>query len=187
LQVYSGQWKAGYLDYSLFAGAVRINVHSWRKVAPVTEQYFERSLNWRMPLDYVREVGLRTVISKIVSRLSERGRNRKYVSVGIGSVLESSVESVSAGQWVLFVAPNHPAAVDRLVIHEDLVRVIDDDRCAHDGSRRFIIGATDAIDTVSDAANEVAGVGALVGRNATSGCRSYLACFREGLRIHAGA
>ena len=155
--MYSGQWKAGYLDYSLIEGAVRIKVHSWRKVIPVTGQYFERSLNWRMPLDYVREVGLRTVVSKIVSRLSERGRNRKYVSVGMGSVLESSVESVAAGEWVLFVAPNHPAAVDRLVIHEDLVRVIDDDRCAHDGSRRFIIGATDTIDAVSDAANEVAG------------------------------
>lgn len=157
MQVFSGQWKAGFLDYPLVDGTIRIKVHSWRNVMPVTGQYFERPLNWRMPLDYIREVGFRTVVSKIVSRLSERGRNRKYVSIGIGSVMESSVESVAAGQWVLFVAPNHPAAVDRLVIHEDLVRVIDDDHRAYDGSRQFVVGYADVIGTVSDAANELAG------------------------------
>lgn len=157
MQVFSGQWEAGFLDYPLVDGTVRIRVCSWRNVLPVMGQYFERALNWRMPVDYLREVGFRTVISKIKSRLSERGRNRKHLSVGIGVVLESSVDSYATGQFVLFVAPNHPTAVDRIVVHADLIRLLDNHQDSQGTDIRFLIGTVDAGKEVADAANEVAG------------------------------
>lgn len=121
-----GQWSDGFLDYHRRPEDCRIKVLACLTVASVEELYFVRSRSARLLWNYLREIGLRDVCRKIVSRHDERFRNEKFLSVGVGSVQESGTSSkLCGGAPVLFIAPAHPKCVERLVLPADLVHSID--------------------------------------------------------------
>lgn len=121
--VLADQWESGYPDYHRHPGQVRIAVRAWLRLHEIEGLYFIPQRSLRTVWDYVRIQGVQQTWRKVRSRLAEGGRNRKFVAFGAGEVLEADPESIfSPGEEVLFVAPCHPAAVDRVCLHESLVR-----------------------------------------------------------------
>jgi predicted dehydrogenase len=109
-------WEDRFLDYWCGPGEVRLQVRVWWNVAELNDLYFEypprKSL--RKLWDYGREVGPVDLARKVVSRLSETERNRKFVAIGIGELVDQP-ETLRA-----FVAPCHPACCERVVVPEAL-------------------------------------------------------------------
>lgn len=121
------QWRNHYLDYHLSHDSLRIETIAWHNLAATTGVYFERKFNLRMLGEYIRELGWRAVYLKIRSRLAESGRNQKFYSTGIGRVIDTRANSeFSPGDQVVFLAPMHPAACERIVLPPLLVRRIDE-------------------------------------------------------------
>jgi predicted dehydrogenase len=122
----SKQWKDGLLDYAMDNGpSVRISIRAISPIATQEDCYFVRPKSMRMLWEYYKEIGLRNVALKIVSRFTETLRNDKWLSVGIGTVeTAKQTDLFQAGDPVLFVAPLHPKSVERIVIHPALVRSV---------------------------------------------------------------
>ncbi|MGD8329022.1 MAG: Gfo/Idh/MocA family oxidoreductase [Acidobacteriota bacterium] len=122
--VLTDQWQSGYPEYHRHTGQVEIAVRVWLRLHEIEDLYFIPQRSPRTVWDYVRTHGVQQTWRKVRSRLAEQGRNRKFVAFGAGEVLESDPESAfSPGDAVLFLAPCHPAAVDRVCLHESLVRL----------------------------------------------------------------
>lgn len=116
-----GEWRSGFPDYFRGPGQVRIRVLSFRNLACIEGMYFVRPRSMRLLVNYLFEFGLRGVVRKVRSRLGERLRNEKYISFGIGRVIESEAGSVHRpGRFVAFLAPCHPACVERIVLNDGL-------------------------------------------------------------------
>src|SRR5208282_981906 len=76
----------------------------------------------RLVLNYLRQIGFRAVLRKIRSRLGVTARNEKYVSCGLGTVLEAPANACyPRGSRVAFLAPLHPAAVERITLPPDFL------------------------------------------------------------------
>lgn len=121
------KWRDGYLDYHCEEGQIRVQVRVWMNICPVSGIYVERSKSIRLVWGFIREIGIRSVIQKIRSRLKESLRNKRFVSVGLGRVAEGSICSeYPVGTPVLFIAPCHPRCVERIVVPRKLVRGIDE-------------------------------------------------------------
>ena len=119
-------WKEGVLDETLHSETVRIQVQSWFRHRSVTGVFFERTASVSGIVGYLRKVGPRDVIRKVVSRLSERNRNFRFLCTGVGKVVSAGHKSTfNEGDIVSFVAPLHPQAMSRLVIDDRLVRKSD--------------------------------------------------------------
>lgn len=89
----------------------------------IEEQYFVRRARLRTLVDYVREVGVTTVFRKIVSRMGESLRNAKYMSVGVGRVMESDPTSgLPSGSMVAFIVASGPSWSERIVVHRAFCR-----------------------------------------------------------------
>ncbi len=59
---------------------------------------------------------------KVLSRSRERYRNEKYVSCGLGRVLESAdSKRLAPSQIVAFLAPSHPPCAERIVLTPELM------------------------------------------------------------------
>ncbi len=70
----------------------------------------------------MRRLGFRSVIRKIVSRLSERSRNSKFAYTGVGRVLAAANSSKTRkGELVLFLATNHSRAYSVVVVDDTFV------------------------------------------------------------------
>lgn len=127
----AGQWRDGFLDYALGAGDVRIAVTHIVNLLPVRDMHYVRPRSWRMLYHYAREVGIGGVIRRVRSRLSEAGRNDKFLSCGFGVVVEDGGRdgggdpALRPGTPVRFIAPCHPPACERLVIDRRLVTITD--------------------------------------------------------------
>jgi predicted dehydrogenase len=121
MRVLGKKWQDGYLDYYRHPGEVRLNVRVWAVLSFSGDQYFVRSKDWRIVWGYLRKIGLRPLLKKISSRLSEKERNNKYLSVGIGVINQASAPPPVSGQQVAFIAYNHPLCVDRLVLDERFI------------------------------------------------------------------
>jgi predicted dehydrogenase len=131
-------WDGGYLDEHLFRGSCRIDVEVWANVIPLTSVYFEPPSDWILLKNYLGEVGWREVSRKIRSRLAERPRNVRYVSCGTGRIVEADeAGGLAPGDRVAFVAPVHPAAMERVVLHHHLVTRLPDETSAS-GSGRLL-------------------------------------------------
>ena len=112
-------WAGGYLDEHRPSGALRIRVLGLATCAPLEDLYFVRKRSVRRVWGHFREVGPLWLGRKIVSRFSEFRRNEKFVSVGIGLVIESDdLLKTSRESPVLFVAPCSPRAMERIVVPE---------------------------------------------------------------------
>ncbi|MCM3884758.1 oxidoreductase [Frankia sp. R82] len=137
----AGRWLDGYLDETVVAGCVRIRPTLWITLFPVDGQYFVRGGGPREVAAYTREFGMQAVARKGVSRLRERGRNHRHVVVGLGVIIASDAPGTSdvpgtasapgtsdaadplvVGTTVAFVAPAHPAGMERVVLDRRLVR-----------------------------------------------------------------
>lgn len=117
MQVLLGnRFVAGYPSYHRGAGEVRVRVLLYANVAPIEGMYFVRPFSWRLVANYLREIEWRAVLRKVFSRYAERHRNAKFVSIGLGWVVESEDPSHRAGAPVAFVACRHPRCVDEIVV-----------------------------------------------------------------------
>jgi predicted dehydrogenase len=118
-----GEWIPGYLDYYRRQDAVRVAVSAIVNLERIAGLYFEPSASLRLLWNYVRSAGLLEVIRKVRSRRGERGRNQKFVSCGLGTLLEAPPSLAALLQEpVVFLATAHPACAERLVIDAALVR-----------------------------------------------------------------
>lgn len=116
-----GEWRSGFPDYYRGPGQVRVRVLALRNLARIEGLYFVRPRSMRLLVNYLFEFGLRGVVRKVRSRLGERLRNEKYISFGIGKILEADAGCAHAvGNVVAFLAPCHPACVDRIVLDAGL-------------------------------------------------------------------
>lgn len=122
------KWLDSFLDYSMGEGEVRIQVSAWANVTRVSGVFIERPRSVVMVWQYIKEVGIRAVIRKVRSRMSESLRNRVYYSIGLGRIVQASdPRAFRAGLPVAFVAPSHPACVERVVLPAGLVRAVPGD------------------------------------------------------------
>ncbi len=116
------RWVDALLDFHRPAGHYRVEVHRLVNLEPVPGLYFVRGASPRLLWNYLREVGPRAVLRKTRSRMQERLRNDKWLSVGEGRVMEAPDGArLSPGAGVRFAAPAHPRCVERLVLPAELV------------------------------------------------------------------
>jgi len=115
-------WRDDFLDPFLGLDMVRIRVAVWKNLEKIDGLYFVRDKSFQLLWNYCKEIGLRQALIKVISRLRERLRNDKYVSCGLGFVLQSHPETcLSVGQAVVFIAPNHAQCLERVVLVRHLV------------------------------------------------------------------
>lgn len=122
--IYTSEWQEGFLDFALPDSSVRIAPWNTTLVPHAEQQFFERKLDWPMLWNYLRELGARDVVRKARSRHAERLRNRRYVGVGFGTIVESNA-SFDGGDSVAFLSPNSGNPSERIVLPQELVVAVD--------------------------------------------------------------
>ncbi|HEU4451540.1 MAG TPA: hypothetical protein VFR81_00730 [Longimicrobium sp.] len=125
--LFGDRWMEGFLDPHREPGEYRVRVVAWRTLERLDALYFVRPRSLRMVANYLREIGPREVWRKIASRSGERLRNDKYLSAGLGRVLEGPVGGLPPGTAVAFLAPAHPACAERVVLAPGLVAEVSED------------------------------------------------------------
>jgi len=124
VRIFSGEnWTEGFLDYSYGPDEVRIKPVRWLNVADVRSQYFVREKSWRLVVNYIREVGLGATLRKIRSRSAEAHRNEKFLSIGVGEIIDVGINVANhqKGDFIGFIASNHPKCVERVVVNSRLI------------------------------------------------------------------
>jgi predicted dehydrogenase len=124
LLILRNRWSDTHADYAWETNQqLRIAVQVWIPVTTVADQYITYAKDWRIVWNYLRELGPRTVLHKLMSRFRERRRNEKYLALGLGQAVETGGNKAEqrSGDWVVFLACNHPRCVDRLVVDRRLV------------------------------------------------------------------
>ncbi|MBF0406570.1 MAG: Gfo/Idh/MocA family oxidoreductase [Candidatus Riflebacteria bacterium] len=117
------RWSSGFLDYCRSDSDYRIEVYAMKNLQKIEGMYFIRRNSIRMVFNYLFEVGLKHLIRKIRSRMGEKLRNEKYISAGIGRILEAPSDGkLCKNDIVFFLAPFHPACSERIVLPEFLVQ-----------------------------------------------------------------
>ena len=110
-------WRAGFLDEHRAPGAIRIDVRALAPCRELDDLYYVRERSLRRLWNGLREVGPVWLARKVASRWKEGDRNSKVLSVGLGVVREADPgASLRAGAAVVFIAPCHPAAQERIVL-----------------------------------------------------------------------
>ena len=122
MYIYTNNWERGYLDYAIGKNDFRIKTHIWCVLSEIKGQYFVRKKSSSALLNYLKEVGFRTLLRKVISRLKEKKRNQKYLSCGVGQLLGLDSE---CKKNVFFIAPNHPECVERIVLPGILVKPLE--------------------------------------------------------------
>jgi len=119
------EWTDGFLDEHRFDGTVRIDVRGLATCRPVDGLYFVREASLLRLWNAVREVGVVWLIRKVTSRLKERSRNKRFLSLGLGVVRDADPGSPHRkGDAVVFIAPAHPRAMERIVLASPLVAAL---------------------------------------------------------------
>lgn len=121
-----GRWTDGFLDYHRKPQECRIKVLACLTLTKIEELYFVRSGSARLLWNYIQEIGIRDVCRKVVSRRGERFRNEKFLSIGVGTILESGRDSkFDDNDLMLFITPAHPMCAERVVVPSELLRAVD--------------------------------------------------------------
>ena len=111
------QWSDSFLDYYCAPDAYRIRVSAFANIEQLTGIYFVPLRSARLLWNYLNEVGIVGVWRKVVSRLQEKNRNEKFVSLGIGEISQSPPGGRYAiGDRVAFFAAGFPACIERIVV-----------------------------------------------------------------------
>jgi predicted dehydrogenase len=122
------KWRRNYLSYFRSPEQLRIRVHAMVNVERICDVYFRPPLSASLLLAYWREVGTVQVLRKVRSRMSERERNEKYISCGIGVISEGTSKRsfFREGTQVGFIAPQHPACLSEIVLSDKLVFALEE-------------------------------------------------------------
>jgi predicted dehydrogenase len=122
------KWKNDFLDYHRNKKEYRIQVLAWKNLEKIEDAYYIRPKSLKMALRYLPVVGFYGLFTKAWSRFREQKRNNKYVSCGIGKIIETGDGSgFKMGDTVAFIAPFHPPLVERLALPQDFIFNIDKD------------------------------------------------------------
>ncbi len=114
------KWEDTFLDYYCGHLDYRIRIHAFANLEELTNIYFVRPRSARLLWNYLQEVGFVEVWRKVVSRMQEKYRNEKFVSFGIGEIVQVPSGGTHAiGEAVAFIAPGFPACIERIVLPED--------------------------------------------------------------------
>lgn len=143
----NGAWAEGFLDAA--PSSRRPLVSIWRQVAlePVTQQFFVRKPDLAMLASYLRMLGVRQVVRKVRSRRNEVLRNDAWLSVGVGTLYGDPASGAFA-----FALPTAPRALERAVIHRDLLFKLPDHDLGTLPSGHFVpAGAPDLASSLGDA------------------------------------
>ncbi len=125
--VTGGKWRGGYLDYHRNTAGYRIQVLGFKNLEELKNVYHTRAKSLRLLLNYLPVVGFEGLATKTWSRLREERRNEKYLSCGVGKVLQRPDNGrFREGDCVGFVAPLHPACPERIVLPEELLFALRD-------------------------------------------------------------
>ena len=120
------KWRGGFLDYFCNKNEYRIQVLAWKNLEKLENVYHTRQKSLRLLLNYFPVVGPYGLFAKTWSRLREERRNEKYISCGIGRIIESADSKFFLeGDLVSFIAPWHPALIERIVLPKELIFKID--------------------------------------------------------------
>ncbi|MBI5305996.1 Gfo/Idh/MocA family oxidoreductase [Candidatus Wolfebacteria bacterium] len=120
------KWRSGFLDYCRNKNEYRVQVLAWKNLEKIEDAYHTRAKSLRLLINYFPVVGFQGLFTKTWSRLREERRNEKYVSCGIGKIIESADSQIFPnGELVCFVAPFHPALAERIVLPKELIYKID--------------------------------------------------------------
>ncbi len=118
-----GQWRDGFLDYHRTPDEYRFRVVACLTLAKIDDIYFVRPKSLRLVWNYMCEVGFRNVFRKIISRRDESLRNEKFLSIGLGAILDPGDHSgLRRNDLIFFIAPAHPLCAERFVLPADLIR-----------------------------------------------------------------
>jgi predicted dehydrogenase len=121
----NNKWQDGFLDYYRSPNEYRIEVRAWRDLEKIEGLYFVRPKNLRLIWNYFKEVGLKSLFIKISSRLQEEARNEKYISCGIGIIVESADESKFKNGEVVGFLSTLGVCSERIVLPENLLFKLD--------------------------------------------------------------
>ncbi|WP_281796907.1 hypothetical protein [Desulforhabdus amnigena] len=100
------KWNSGFLLPHRNKDSYLIEVSKNVVLYPISNQYFVRRNSLRMVFNYTKEIGLREVVRKIISRRKEKARNAKAMVAGIGRVLAGPAGGIPADSTVLFIGTN---------------------------------------------------------------------------------
>ena len=122
----NNKWQNGFLDYHQSKKEYRIQVLAWKNLEKIEDAYYIRPKSLKMALRYLPVVGFYGLFTKAWSRFREQRRNEKYVSCGIGKIIETGDNSeFKINETVVFIAPFHPHLVERLTLPQELIFNID--------------------------------------------------------------
>lgn len=115
------------MDYCRNKNEYRIQVLVWKNLEKLENVYHTRPKSLRLLINYFPVVGFEGLFTKIWSRLREERRNEKYISCGLGKIIESADnQSFPEGELVGFIAPWHPALAERIVLPKEFIFKIDE-------------------------------------------------------------
>lgn len=134
------EWKDGFLSYYCSSESSPIDVKVWVTIDRIEDMYFVPKRSFRLIFNYLREIGIKEVFKKVVSRRKEKLRNDKYISFGIG------LAKGDLKKWVFFIAPDYPRAVDYISVHKDLV--IDIETITNTLDKSFFVKFYEAFDYI---------------------------------------
>lgn len=118
----NNKFKNGFLDYHLGPKEFRIKVIGFKNLQKLEDVYYIRPKSIKLVLNYLKKIGPVAVIRKISSRMRERFRNEKYISLGFGEIIESIDKQIfPSGKIIAFLAPFHPALTERIVLPQELI------------------------------------------------------------------
>jgi predicted dehydrogenase len=118
----------GFLDYHRGPGDYLVESVVWKNLERLQGLYYERPKSLWMIWNYLWDIGPRQTIRKVLSRNQERYRNEKYVACGVGYVRERPDGSLLRdGALVVFLAPCHPLAAERIVLPLELLKTANPD------------------------------------------------------------
>lgn len=112
-------WLDVPLDYFTLDSEVSLNVIFMINVVSASDAYFKRPGSIRMVFNYIKDIGLKATLIKVTSRLNERRRNAKFLSIGIGFM-----DTLNERKLFLFIAPLHPECVEIICVDKKLTKEI---------------------------------------------------------------
>ncbi len=157
-----GRWVGGFLPYHCGAEDLPIEVVGWRVLRRLRGIYPEPPRTLRTLAVAIKKYGLQATVRKVLSRLAERSRNRKYASIGVGYV--ARCRTASTMPLYAFLAPCHPLAVDALAVHRSMA-------IEYDGPADLLcLGAIRLLDSSCDRTDLPEAIQLLLGWHQRSGC-----------------
>jgi len=134
------KWQNGFLDYYCNRKEYRIQVLAWKNLEKIEGAYYIRPKSLKMALRYLPVVGFYGLFTKAWSRFREQRRNDKYVSCGIGKIIETGDNSEFKNNDIIaFIAPSHPHLVERLTLPQEFIFNIDKDILPQLSSKEILL------------------------------------------------